>query len=513
MSPRSVVHCGERIPRKVSAAVNGPNDQTELLAKIKNSRQRQELEAAIASGEPIPDYAWEPIPENWFERVDLSFRPGTYWPEESALEKIVSRIKGEQRRQWAQALLSDGRIEELRARIDDGTFAEDLSDENLKKWSRIRPENLGGEYLPASGPDEVEIGRLVFGNATADVDSIRARQTAEGIVVCVVDEYGTEFEDGQRIYMRPLTLGELIEFIESARHPDLDEGSDGLVLGLVGNMFTAGNEDTASLTQYVYVSSAFYPDIQRYYVKKIGELIPKTCTGWRVRRPGLRRNTANSYRESTPSEKRAGARPNPRAGRDAVRVGLGMNSGKQPYGDASRRPGHTPLRNATPAQRASFDDPVQREAARTRGAGAIAALSPSSPAGMDWENNPTAAHEVGSLTTAHVAKLQGTVDAADGRSKARDALRAAKDRGVGVPEAQAVVDKAEAASRDASAKARASVLGTTGNRTFTSLHHAGDQAIIRAHQVLSGEKTPEQVLPIEAKTGHFYEAIAGETVR
>ena len=187
-----------------------------------------------------------------------------------------------------------------------------------------------------------------------------------------------------------------------------------------------------------------------------------------------------------------------------------MNPGKQRYGDASRRPGHTSLRKATPEQRAAFNDPVQREAARTRGAGAIAALSPGSPAGMDWENNPTAAHEVGSLTMAQVAKLQGAVDAAGGGSKTRGALRAAKNRGVGVPEAQASVE-AEAACKGASAKARASVLGATGNRTLTSLHHAGNQAIIRAHQILSGEKTPEQVLPMEVKTGHFYKAIAGDT--
>jgi hypothetical protein len=188
-----------------------------------------------------------------------------------------------------------------------------------------------------------------------------------------------------------------------------------------------------------------------------------------------------------------------------------MDPGKQPCRDASRRPGHTPLRKATPEQWAAFNDPVQREAARTRGAGAIAALSLSSPAGMDWENDPTAAYEVWSLTTAQVAKLQGAVDAADGRSKARGALRAAKNRGVGVPEAQAVVDKAEAASRWASAKARDSVLGTSGNWTFTSLHHAWNQAIIRAHQILSGEKTPEQVLPMEGKRGHFYKAIVGDT--
>ncbi len=259
--------------RKVSADVNDSSDQAELLAKIKNPRQRQALEDAIAGGEPIPDYAWEPIPENWYEPVDLSFRPETYWPEESALEKIVGRVKGEQRRQWAQTLLLDGRREELKARIEDGTFAENLSDEDLKEWGRIHPENLGAEFLPGLGSDEVEIGRLVMANVTADVESIRACRTADGIAVWVVDEYGNEFEDGRQIYARPLTLGELVEFIDSASPPDPGEGSEGLVLGLVHNMFAAGNEDTASLMQYVYMSSAFYPDIQRYYVNKIGELV------------------------------------------------------------------------------------------------------------------------------------------------------------------------------------------------------------------------------------------------
>ena len=187
-----------------------------------------------------------------------------------------------------------------------------------------------------------------------------------------------------------------------------------------------------------------------------------------------------------------------------------MNPGKQPYEDVSRRPGHMPLRKATPEQRAAFNDPIQREAARMRGAGAIAALSAGSPAGMDRENSLTAAHEVWSLTVAHVAKFQGAVDAAGRGSKARGALRAAKNRGVGVPEAQAVVDKAEAASRDSSAKAWAFVLGTTGNRTFTSLHRAGNRAIIRACQILSGKKTPDQVLPMEGKMGHFYKAIVGD---
>ena len=191
------------------------------------------------------------------------------------------------------------------------------------------------------------------------------------------------------------------------------------------------------------------------------------------------------------------------------RAGSGYANGRLHSASPATRAHAAAQRDASAAGR--VQRPVQREAARRRGAGAIAALSPSSPAGMDWENNPTAANEAGSLTTARVATLQGAVDAAGGRSKARDALRAAEKRGVGVPEAQAAVDNAEAASWGPSAKARASVLGTTSNRTFTSLHHAGDQAIIGAHQILSGENTPEQVLPIEVKTGHFYKAIAGDT--
>ena len=102
------------------------------------------------------------------------------------------------------------------------------------------------------------------------------------------------------------------------------------------------------------------------------------------------------------------------------------------------------LRKATPEQRAAFSDPVQREAGPDARRGGHRGIVGQLARQIDRENSPTAAHEVRSLTVAHVAKLQGAVDAADQESKGRITLRAAKTAW-GTPEAQAAVDKAKAA--------------------------------------------------------------------
>ena len=209
----------------------------------------------------------------------------------------------------------------------------------------------------------------------------------------------------------------------------------------------------------------------------------------------------DSVRSATPSERIAGTRFYSRAHRDAVRVGLGMNPGMQPYDSASRRPGRTPLRKATPEQQAAFKDPVRRQDAAQRGAGAIAALSPSSPAGMDWEHNPTAAYEAGRLPAEHIRSFREADEIMGVQAKAIGAQRTAKKSGEGVREANRAVDAAKSDYQVASAASRAHLEHTRG------LRHAGGKAIIRAHEILSGEKTPEEVLPMGAKTGHFYRNI------
>jgi hypothetical protein len=51
-------------------------DQRERLKHITNPKQRERLLQAIAGGEEIPDYAWEPVSE---ELMDTAFDGLRFW--------------------------------------------------------------------------------------------------------------------------------------------------------------------------------------------------------------------------------------------------------------------------------------------------------------------------------------------------------------------------------------------------------------------------------------------------
>jgi hypothetical protein len=217
-------------------------------------------------------------------------------------------------------------------------------------------------------------------------------------------------------------------------------------------------------------------------------------------------NIVDSVNAATPSERRAGARFYPRAHRDAYHVGQRMNPGHQTYGGkGAERPGHARMTGTQALAHAS--DPRASDAATARGAGAIAALSPSSPAGMDWENNPTAAYEAWGLTTEQVGHFRAAETSLGKVSKAVGDARAAKNHG----DPGAIRD---ATAHSARMGADYKALSDTARQAMpagSSLNHAGNRAILKAHEILAGEKTPEQVLPMDAKTGHFYRAIKGDS--
>jgi hypothetical protein len=202
--------------------------------------------------------------------IDLSFRPQTYWPEDDSLSLRVGRIKGEQRRLRAEALLREGKSDELEALIEEGVMAEDLSDEDRKAWGRIHPSNLGGEFLPQLGEGEVEIARVALASTTGDVQSVRARRTERGITLQVVDEYSNTFTTGERVYEQPLTLGELVEFIDAADIVDTEGPPGGLVLGTIRRW---SESDPELLLNAAWASSAFYPDLGRYYEQAVRNLV------------------------------------------------------------------------------------------------------------------------------------------------------------------------------------------------------------------------------------------------
>jgi hypothetical protein len=95
-----------------------------------------------------------------------------------------------------------------------------------------------------------------------DVTSIRATRVGRRIRYSIVDEYSTAFELGRIWSRRPLTLRELIKFIDGSAHPN-DEFGPGLawphIMRHVEDDFI---EDARGL---VRVESAFYPQLGPYY--------------------------------------------------------------------------------------------------------------------------------------------------------------------------------------------------------------------------------------------------------
>jgi hypothetical protein len=220
----------------------------------------------------------EQLPREADQPIDFSFRPATYWPERESLELLVSRIKGEQRRLRGEELLREGRIDEVHQLVAQGMLSADLSDQDLDEWGRVHPSNLGGEYLPELDEGEVEIARVAISSTTGDVQSVRAHRAPDGIRIQVVDEYDREFSTGVRAYEQPLTLRELIDFIDASDVEDAGGPGGGLVLGLVCAWYGYDSDRPDRLLTAAWASSAFYPDLGRYYERAIRDLVAELET-------------------------------------------------------------------------------------------------------------------------------------------------------------------------------------------------------------------------------------------
>jgi hypothetical protein len=197
------------------------------------------------------------------EQFNLDFRPETYWPWLPTEEQMLARIKGSVRRATAATVLATGGP----AALDPSLFEESLSDEERLAVGAVHPVLMGGEYLPDSRPEEVEIARIELASTLRDVVSIHARRRGRRIAYAVVDEYHTVFSFRPKTSARPLTLRQLIRLIDSievAEQPDAawPEGG-GLILGLRYATHEWGTVDDAA--SFVAVSSEVYADIEAHY--------------------------------------------------------------------------------------------------------------------------------------------------------------------------------------------------------------------------------------------------------
>ena len=191
--------------------------------------------------------------------IDLSFRPaGYFWAREHGIT-LTSDIKGEERRRLYEQALLDGDED-----IHDAISSPALSNDARTAIGRLHPDFMGGEYLPDTHGQEVEIARIAIASTTRDVTSVYARKSGKRILYRVVDEYGgdTLSERRKRSSIKPLTLVELVNFFL---------GAWDLLLVLDVNFADDGYDPDKVKDFVVSARSSFYPDFYRLITVRINE--------------------------------------------------------------------------------------------------------------------------------------------------------------------------------------------------------------------------------------------------
>jgi hypothetical protein len=204
------------------------------------------------------------------DQFDFDLRPNTYWSELPSERSVLGEIPGTVRRAVGEGALRGERLAPEEVEL---IFEKELSDQDRESWGRLHPHRMGGEYLPATEEDEVEIARIELASTTADVIQVRARHADGTIAYRIVDEYydeGSRYDVAPASCAQPLTLGELIDVIDTARR--VDEGwrfgDDRYDIGLVDSareFIYEGPGDAEGLRDFVRVSSPFYPELEPYF--------------------------------------------------------------------------------------------------------------------------------------------------------------------------------------------------------------------------------------------------------
>ena len=142
--------------------------------------------------------------------IDLSYRPSSYfWAKEHGI-KLVSDIKGAERRKFYELAIEENLTDLVNPELSQHA----LSREQRQAQGYIHPAFMGGEYLPSVKMHEVEIARITIASTTQDVTCVYARQVGQRIHYRVVDEYDGDTLDGPgtRTSTRPLKLEQLVSF-------------------------------------------------------------------------------------------------------------------------------------------------------------------------------------------------------------------------------------------------------------------------------------------------------------
>jgi hypothetical protein len=146
--------------------------------------------------------------ENFMENIDLNYKPTSYF----LLKKfglLLGDIKGAERRIEVANSLESGKTD-----LDPILLKPKLSESERSYLGSIHPSFMGGEYLPDTEINEIEIARITIASTTQDVTCVYVKEEDGLLLYRIVDEYGGDTLDGpnELVSTEPLSLENLINF-------------------------------------------------------------------------------------------------------------------------------------------------------------------------------------------------------------------------------------------------------------------------------------------------------------
>ena len=198
---------------------------------------------------------------------DLGYRPVSNADFPGPLEAILNGVSGHQRREMLRDMLAGEHRDDLIAilgPVSDDLLVERAEEAFLRTLSNSAgPTWLGGEYLPRRSVSEVEIARVVLASVLSDVISLRARWSGGRYHYRMVDEYGSDLVLCRKTSVRPLTMAQVIEVLETVEG-DIETNGQGIVVCWWEQQREYGDR-LEDCTAFAWVESELYPDLEGWY--------------------------------------------------------------------------------------------------------------------------------------------------------------------------------------------------------------------------------------------------------
>ena len=191
------------------------------------------------------------------KKINYTYQPLSYWGPRNIKSFLLSKIKGEKRRQHLKKIIEEYGEDNL---PDISLLKEKLTEDERDLFGKVHPMFMGGEYLPDTAENEVEIARLIMKSTTQDIYSFRARKTKNKIIYSIEDEYESMFELSIQTSKLPLTLKQMIKLICESVYPD------GMpVYGSAREWNYDSDLSPEELWDFETIESSFYNELEYYY--------------------------------------------------------------------------------------------------------------------------------------------------------------------------------------------------------------------------------------------------------